>query len=979
MRGIGLKMFEKLTAYEVIEHYRANELDSDVTLLKHKKTGARIVTLSNTDPNKVFYIGFRTPPADSTGVAHIIEHTVLCGSEKYPVKDPFIELVKGSLNTFLNAMTYPDKTLYPVASCNDKDFQNLMDVYLDAVFHPNIYKEEKIFLQEGWHYELEDKDAPLKINGVVYNEMKGAFSSPDDVLDREIMNSLYPDTSYSVESGGDPEVIPELTYEQFLDFHRTYYHPSNSYLYLYGDMDLQEKLEYIDKEYLSTYDYLHIDSEIRMQQAFEERKEVIKEYSIMDNEAEEENAYLTYNVSIGDNLDPEKYIAYQILDYAVCSAPGAVLKQALINAGIGVDVYSNYENGIRQPFFSIVAKGADLADKDRFIAIIESELRKMTEEGIAQRALDAALTYYEFKYREADFGSYPKGLMWGLQIMDSWLYDEQKPLLHLKVNHIYQALREKLGTDYYKDLLADGILNNTHKTIVCLKPVKGLTGKKEKELENRLQALKDTMTEQKVLQIVMQTKELKDYQEQEDSPELLAKIPLLSREDIGKKAAEYINAERFVDDTLILHHDIFTNDVGYLRFIFDLSKVPNDLYPYIGILKSFLGLLDTKHYGYGDLFNQIHIVTGGIVPLVNTYKNAENPTEYKATFEIKAKTFYNHIADTFEIIKEMLLTTDFSDEKRLLELLEETKSHVQANLISAGHSTAALRALAYSSETAYISSLMSGVPYYRLLVELTDSFAEKKQTLISALNELVHMIFRRENLMIDFTGTEEGYELVASQTNAFVTDLFSDAVRTGRFLYEPEKKNEGFMSAAQVQYVCRAGDFSKKGLAYTGALKVLKVMLGYDYLWTQVRVKGGAYGCMCTFAKSGESYFVSYRDPNLSDTISVYEKAADYLRAYKADERTVTQYIIGAISELDIPMTAQGKGVYSLSGYLSHYPVEKVQKERDEILSVTEDTFRELADYVEAFMECGQMCVVGGEAAIRENETLFGTIEELIR
>lgn len=970
-------MYEQLTAYEVLQSEQVQELNSGYTLLRHKKTGARVVALSNQDANKVFYIGFRTPPEDSTGVAHIIEHTVLCGSRKYPVKDPFIELAKGSLNTFLNAMTYPDKTMYPVASCNDKDFKNLMDVYLDAVFHPNIYHEEKIFKQEGWHYEMENLEDDLTINGVVYNEMKGAFSSPDDVLDREIMNSLYPDTCYGVESGGDPDVIPSLTYEQFLAFHSKYYHPSNSYIYLYGDMDMEEKLSYIDREYLSAYDCLDIDSTIGLQPSFEGMKKIYKQYSIMENESLHNNTYLTYNVAMADNLDPEKYIAYQILDYAICSAPGAPLKQALIDAQIGVDVYSNYENGIRQPFFSIVSKGANEEDLEQFVEIIESKLTELATDGINPKALQAALNYYEFKHREADFGSYPKGLMWGLQIMDSWLYDDEQPLMHLQVNHIYEKLRKNLTTDYYQKLIREGLLENAHKTIMVLRPEKGLTQKKDKALAEELEALKMSMTEAELTNIVENTLALKQYQEMEDAPEDLEKIPVLSREDIGKKAVDYVNEERFVEDRLVLHHNLFTNGVAYLRFIFDLKMVPQELYPYLGLLKAFIGLMDTKNYGYGDLFHEMHICTGGISPAVNTYIDARDIKTFQTTFEIKAKTFYDQIGKTCELVNEMLVHTDFSSDKRLKELIEETKAHAQSHMVSAGHSTAALRAMSYTSQTAYVNGLVSGIPFYEMLEDLSEHFEERKEMLKQNLSSLCRYIFRKDTLMYDITADEDGFLELQKYIGVFEEALFDTEAAVQQITFDLEQKNEGLMTASQVQYVCRAGDFRDKGLAYTGALKVLKVMFGFDYLWNQVRVKGGAYGCMCAFGKSGESYFVSYRDPNLEQTIKIYEEAADYIKAFHADERTMTQFIIGAISELDIPMTPAAKGVYSLAGYMTHYPFSMVQKERDEILATDEETIRSLAAYIEAFMETGSLCVVGGEEMIQNNGKLFKETKEL--
>ena len=459
-----------LEAYQVIQKADLSDIKSRGTLLKHKKSGARILLMENEDENKVFAIGFRTPPSDSTGVPHIMEHSVLCGSRDFPVKDPFVELVKGSLNTFLNAMTYPDKTVYPVASCNDTDFQNLMHVYMDAVFYPNIYQHDKTFRQEGWSYKLEEPDGELTLSGVVYNEMKGAFSSPEGVLDRVILNSLFPDTSYANESGGDPEVIPELTYGQFLDFHRKYYHPSNSYIYLYGDMDMEEKLRWLDENYLSDFDNDPVDSAIRFQQPFDQMREVVQEYSIASGESEKENTYLSYNKVIGTSLDEKLYLAFQILDYALLSAPGAPLKKALLDAGIGKDILGSYDNGIYQPIFSVISKNAELEQKDEFIRVIEDTLKKIADKGMDRKALRAGINYHEFRFREADFGNYPRGLMYGLQLFDSWLYDEEKPFIHMQAIPVFEFLKENVETGYFEDLIRKYLLDNTHGSIVIIRP-----------------------------------------------------------------------------------------------------------------------------------------------------------------------------------------------------------------------------------------------------------------------------------------------------------------------------------------------------------------------------------------------------------------------------------------------------------------------------------------------------------------------------
>lgn len=973
-----IKGLEDLDAYEIIEERRIDDIGSQSCLLRHKKTGARIALLSNDDENKVFYIGFRTPPTDSTGVAHIIEHSVLCGSKQFPVKDPFVELVKGSLNTFLNAMTYTDKTLYPVASCNDKDFCNLMHVYMDAVFYPNIYNEKKIFMQEGWHYELESADSELKINGVVYNEMKGAFSDPGEINDREVVNSLFPDNSYGVESGGDPKSIPDLTYENFLDFHRRYYHPSNSYIYLYGNMDMAERLDWIDKNYLCNFEKIDIDSTIKPQKGFASISRINKEYPIMEGESPENNTYLSYNTVVGTSLDRELYYAMQILDYCLCSSSAAPLKRALISRNIGTEIYSTYENGIYQPYFSIVAKNANDNQADEFVETIENELKRLVKEGIDKKSLYAGLNICEFRYREADFGSYPKGLIYGLQMMDSWLYDDGMPFDIIEAINVFSTLREKIETDYYEGLIEKYLINNTHKSVLVLSPREGLTQKNDRELAEKLSRIKDSLSEAELERIAADTIALREFQEAEDSPEMIARIPMLSREDMKKNSDEFVNELREVNGTKVLFHDVRTNGICYVRLVFDVSGIPAELLKYAGILKNILGYVDTADYTYGELCDEINIHTGGIVSTVNTYINSKKLDEYKITFEFKTKAMYAELKNAFSLMGQIMTQSSFEDEKRIREIVEELKSRVQGNMTSAGHSVAALRAMSYFSETAAAADMISGVSSYRLLEELTKDFDTEKTDLISKLKELAGLIFCPGNFMVDITSDEEGYETAAELIGDLKQQLFEDKPRREAFGVSTSMLNEAFETSGQVQYVCRAGNYMKNtGLEYTGALKVLKVILGYDYLWVNVRVKGGAYGCMCSFTKSGDSYFVSYRDPHLEKTIDSYKGISEYLRSFDADEKTMTKYIIGAISDLDIPLTPSSKGSRSMGAYFSNMTFDEIQKERDEILGCTPEDIRKLADYVDAILAQNAVCVVGNSAKIKENSEIFGTIEPL--
>ncbi len=972
------KREEALKFYTLEEERESVDLHSTVLRLRHKKTGARIAAILNDDENKVFYIGFRTPPVDSTGAPHILEHSVLCGSKEFPVKDPFIELAKGSLNTFLNAMTYPDRTLYPIASCNDKDFQNLMHIYLDAVFFPNIYQEENIFRQEGWHYEMESPDAPLTVNGVVYNEMKGAYSSADEIFSKEIVNSLYPDTCYSLDSGGDPECIPDLSYEQFLHFHRTLYHPSNSYIYLYGDLDLWEKLLFIHEHYLGQFDHLEMDTGIRLQEPFAAPVYVNKPYPVMEGEDLQEKAYLSYNVSIATSLDAETATALEILDYALCSSPGAIVRQALVDAGIGQDVYSTVENEILQPYFSIIAKDADESRAAEFEQIITDTLTKAVSEGIDQKTLEAAIHCQEFQYKENDCGRWPKGLIMGLQAMGTWNYADEAPFVSLELNGIYENLKKKAGEGYFEQLVEKYFLKNPHKSVVVMYPQEGLTAERDAAFAHKLAQKKASLSDEEMLEIMDQEKNLRAYQDKVDSDEALATIPLLKVEDLKKDALRPVNDVRACGDVKVLTHPLYTNGIAYLRMSFDAQSVPQELVPYLSVLKNVLMMMDTDCHSYGDLFNEINLVCGSMEPTVNLYRNSQREKKLILTFDMKAKALYEDIPSAIELIREVILKTDFSDLKRLKEILLETKSESASGLMQSGHQIAATRAMSYFSETAAVQEELSGLESYRFLCKLTQQDQNGLKKTAHDLQRLSEILFRKENLMVDITAEEAGISCVMNEIENFASHLFTTQVETGTYQPTVVKKQEGFMTSGQVQYVCRAGNFKKQGLKYTGALQVLKTMLSYEYLWTQVRVKGGAYGCMLRFGLNGDCYFVSYRDPHLKKTVEVYENAAQAIANLEIDERTMTQYIIGAISELDTPLTPQGMGNMSLAAYMNGKSYEDMQKNRDELLGCTPDILRGLSAYVEAFMEDGALCVVGNAEKIQQNKEIFETIEQYL-
>lgn len=965
-----------LTAYEIIEEKELSDIHSNGCLLRHKKSGAKITVISNDDENKVFYIGFRTPAADSTGVPHIIEHSVLCGSEQFPVKDPFVELVKGSLNTFLNAMTYPDKTVYPVASCNDKDFQNLMHVYLDAVLHPDIYKHKEIFQQEGWHYELESEEDTLTLNGVVYNEMKGAFSSPEDVLERVTLNALFPDTTYANESGGDPACIPDLSYEAFLDFHRRYYHPCNSYIYLYGDMDAAEKLDWMDRAYLSYYEQISLDSGIRLQQPFARPLEVCKKYSIASSASEKDNTYLSYSTVIATTLQPQLSLSFEILDYALLSAPGAPLRQALLDAKIGKDVIGGFDSSTCQPVFTITVKNANASDKQRFVQIIESTLQKLLQDGLNQKALLAGINSSEFKFREADFGNYPKGLIYGLQCLDSWLYDDKQPFMYLEVLDLFEELKTKAPQGYFEELIQTYFLDNTHKAVVVVEPEKGLNEKTEKALAEKLAAYKNSLSKEETAQLIADTAHLKEYQQEPSSKEDLEKIPMLARSDMKKEAAPLFNEEKTVAGVPVIHHDIYSNGINYIHLFFDLSDVKEEWVPYLGILKAVLGDMDTQDYTYEDLANEINLHTGGFsINILASVDQADHSLVKK--YEVGIKALYPKTGIAMRLLESMLCRTKLDDDKRLYEVLAQAKSRLEMQFMQAGHSVSALRAMSYFSQVGRFSDLSGGIGLYRIVAEAERDFEHQKENVKHILKQLFCVIFRPENLIVSLTGDAQGYAALEPELAALKAALFTKDVEKESMRLSCEKKNEGFQNAAQVQYVSRAGNFKNHGFAYTGALRILRVILNYDYLWLNIRVKGGAYGCMSGFGWNGDTYFSTYRDPNLRRSDEVFNGIPDYLKNFDADERDMTKYVIGAISGMDTPLNPLAKGIRSMMAYLTHVTQEDYQKERDEVLAASQAEIRALEPLIAAVLSEENICVIGNETELQKEADMFFTLEDL--
>ncbi|OLS03817.1 insulinase family protein [Tissierella creatinophila] len=950
--------------FKLLEEKNVKEVNSISRLFTHEKTGAKLIYLSNEDNNKVFTIGFRTPPEDSTGVPHIIEHSVLSGSTKYRTKEPFMDLIKGSLQTFLNAMTYPDKTIYPVASRNDKDFQNLMDVYLDSVFNPRIYEMPEIFMQEGWHYEIMDKDSPIEYKGVVYNEMRGAYSSAESLLGERISQSLFPDTIYRHSSGGDPYIIPELTHENFLKFHTKYYHPSNSYIYLYGDGDVLEHLSYIDKEYLSNFDKKEIDTEIPIQNAI--KNDLVEYYPIAQDESDENKDYLSLNFVIGKATDKKDSLMNEILNDVLINSTAGPIKEALLDAGIGEDIIGSSSGGI-QPAFSIIAKNASENQKDKFKEVIFNTLNKLIKEGIDKKLIEATINKLEYSLREA--GGYATvGIVYGFNIFDTWLYDGD-PLANLEYEETIKFFREALKTNYYEDYIQKNFIENNHQSLVILKPQKGLAEEKDKIIEEQLASYKASLTADELDALIEENKALEKFQLSEDTIEDKNTIPKLLIEDVNNKPLQ-IDQDIYEKDVTILHHDLFTSGIIYLDLVFDLKHIEKDLVPYVSLLAQIVGSVDTKNYSYGDLSNEIYINTGGIYLNISALSDKKSDDFYPKLM-LTSKVIRQKTTELFNLIKELITNTKLEDKKRIKEIINQIKSRIEMNIYSSGHAVASGRVTSYFSKPGKYLELISGLDFLWFIEDLAQNFDDKSDSILENLQKAYDLVFNKNGLIVNVTGEKEDLELVKKNLN-IVKDVLNEEKYEEKIIdLSVEKLNEGILSSSNVQYVSKGYNLKQLGYEYNGNMSVLSTILSRDYLHNWIRAKGGAYGAGISFNLKGDVSTYSYRDPNLVETLKVYDNLGEYLKNLILTKDDLTNYIIGTMNKLDPPLTASQKGQIGLSRYITHLEYGDVKKQMEEVLSTTEEQIKSYAKLLEKIMQQNYLCVFGNETKIKQNKDVF--------
>ncbi|MBR5913439.1 MAG: insulinase family protein [Selenomonadaceae bacterium] len=971
-----MKINDELHGFRLNKISNVAEISANTYEFEHVKTGAKLLYVNANDDNKVFYIAFRTPPKDDTGVAHIVEHSVLCGSKKYPLKEPFVELVKGSLNTFLNAMTYPDKTVYPVASRNAKDFRNLQDVYLDAVFYPAMIETPEILMQEGWHYEIENADAPLTLSGVVFNEMKGALSAPDDILARKAKCELFPQNCYSYESGGDPEVIPNLTQEDFTNFHKKFYHPSNSYIYLYGDVDIDEQLAYLDGEYLSKFEKISVDSAIELHPQLSEMKIVNDVYPIGDEEFDKEKTFVSLNFVTGEVEDATTMLGLEILNHALFISPAAPLRNAIIDSKLGKDVDSGIEEDLRQPSFTITLNGSEVDRSQKFYDLVVDEMKKLIDNGIDKTLLEASISLIEFRLREADFGLAPKGLIYGLRCLRTWLYDSD-PNTYLRYEDDLKIIKDGLNNRYFENLLQKYFLDNPHKLLITLAPSKTVAKERDADNAAKLADIKSKMSAAEIENVIETARKLKIRQESPDSPEDLAKIPLLERSDIRKEAEVFPLKFRDLDGTRILDSCIDTHGILYLTFFFDASKVPQKKLFHAYLLNELIGKVDTKKHSYSELANLINLNIGGFGSILHADSKKGEPNSFMPRLKVYAKGLESKIFAMTEILTEIFTESIFTNKKRIRELIEEEQIGIELSLQNLAPSIISGRVASYLSTTgAYNND--SILPFNKFLKDLLKDFDANFDKLVEDLNDVKTRLLNRNGLIVSVTALDELYSQFRPHLDKLLKALPLDEFPRAEYDYLLKAQNEGLYSQSRVQYVGKGANFINLGYEYTGVMNVLETILRYEYFWTNIRVKGGAYGAMVHFTRQGGLFFGSYRDPHLKRTLETFDKTADFLKNFDVSEREMDKYIIGTMSKIDKPLTPALKGQVAADLCLKNITYEDRQKSRDEILSTTQSDIRALEKIVRDCMNANNICVFGNEEVIKSNSNIFKSIKQAL-
>lgn len=973
----------QLYGFEEVREQFVPEYNSLAVLYRHKKTGAEVMSLSNSDENKTFGIVLRTPVENSTGIPHILEHSVLNGSRKYPIKEPFVELIKGSLNTFLNAFTYPDRTCYPVASTNLQDFYNLVDVYLDAVFYPKCLEDPRIFLQEGWHYELEDPNKAVEYKGVVFNEMKGVYSQPDSVLGRDIQQALFPDNTYSVDSGGDPVDIPNLTYEQFKDFHSKFYHPSNARIWIYGDDDPNERLRILDT-YLSAFDRRDVDSRVHAQKLWTEPRSVVNKYAVGDGT--EATNYVSVNWLLSeDRFDVETELAIGFLDHLLLGTSASPLQKALNDSGLGEAIIGGgLEDELRQPTFSIGLKGVKEEDRQKVVDLVQSTLKQLAEEGFTQEAVEASVNTIEFALRENNTGRFPRGLSLMLRSMASWLY-EKDPFEPLKWADSLDKFKARLasGEDIFRPLIKQYFLDNPHRVTVELEPDLSLGNEVEAKERARLDSFKETLDAKAIEELIQTTVTLKEWQETPNPPESLKCVPALKLDDIPKEAKSIPIDVQKAGDATLLRHDLFTNDILYTEVGLDMKTIPMDLLPLVPLFCRCMTQMGTDKMDLVQLSQLIGRKTGGIsfYPFTSCRKGVEEPVAY---IMMRGKAMADQVGDLFSIGSDVLRNARLDDKSRFKQMVLETKAGLESALLGSGHRVAASRLDAQRSIAGWVSESMGGVEYLHFIRGLVERVENDWDGVVNDLNKIRGALLQQKGTFVNMTADEKTLQASEENVRMFLDSLPAESCSAAGWNPRLNAVNEALLVPTQVNYVGKAANlYEDAGYKLHGSSYVINKYLGTTWLWDRIRVSGGAYGGFCDFdSHSGMFSYLSYRDPNLLKSLNNYDGTVDFLRSLEMDKEELHKSIIGAIGDVDSYQLPDAKGYTSLMRYLLDVSDEERQQRRDEILGTTQADFHAFADALEAVRgEHARIVVVTSKedaaAAEAERPGLFDTTQSL--
>jgi len=961
----------KLTKKEEIK-----ELKSLGLLFEHKGTGAEVMVLENDDDNKVFSATFRTPPNNDSGVAHILEHSVLCGSKNFPVKEPFVELMKGSLQTFLNAMTFPDKTMYPVASRNKKDFFNLMNVYMDAVFYPII--SEDTFKQEGWHYELTKPDDKIVYKGVVFNEMKGVFSDPESCVDRELAHSLFPSTTYGFESGGDPKKIPELSYEEFKQFHEQHYHPSNSRIFLYGDGDTKEYLSFLDEKYLKNFDRMDIDTSIQHQRSFRKPKRKAFNYPVSSQESLGKKTYILMGIKLDKAINYEHCLAFSILSHLLLGTSASPLRKALIDSQLGSEIIGGgFDDNRAETLFAVGLKGTEPGHEGKILELIDSTLKGLVEYGIEKDMVLSALNSVDFRLREANFGGFAKGIVYNIQALGSWLYD-QDPFSHLKFEKVMRKIKKKSTQGYFENLINRYLIKNNHKSILIASPQADLGKKLDAKERKKLKEIKKGLTVEEIKNLIEETERIQKNQLEGDSPEALAKLPSLEIKDVPDSLEEYPLEIKKSNGKTVLFHDLFTNHIGYIQIGFNIQRVPREMLQYVPLMGSLVLGMGTKQSSYVEISKMIGIHTGGIRSSHYSSATIQDSQSIISYIFFNGKVLTEKADNLFDLFVELFSEYSFEDSRRLVEIIRSAKANLEDSIVPSGNHYVMSRLQSYHSRLGKFDELTDGITYYSFLENLLKKAEEDPQSVAMQFRKVAERIFTKQNILFNVTCEKKDYAKIEKRINSLHNMLSEKEWDVEAWNFDTVSPNEGFLTASNVQHVGKGANLYEMGFKYTGQFEVLKGLLRTGYLWDRVRVHGGAYGSSTTFNfLTGDYGLVSYRDPNLSETLKVYDEISDFLAQLDISPEELKKIIIGCVGKMDPPLTPDRKGSSSMIDYLTGRTHEMKLQIRRELLATQLDDLKKYSDMFQKVRDKGNVCVLGNENKLKKEKKVFSELVQV--